>query len=311
MTLTLILTAGGLLLAFFVLFVFLFRGSTVESALVEKVTRPVSVSTNLVTDPTVPALDERGMINVDSVAKPFSWIRGIFSGSPDTNLAKRLALAGFRKPAHADIFLGSRLVFPPLLAFAVAYVAGENGVFYFLLTLVLAFFIPDFWLTWAINKRRENIRLAVPDALDLLAICMEAGLSLDQSVLRVGQEIRVAHRGLAEELLQVNMEQRVGVPRLAAWKAMADRLDIENVRAFVAMLIQTDRFGTPLSKSLGAFSDALRTQRRQKAEEVAAKTTIKLVFPLVFFILPEVFIVTVAPAIITVMKNMGALGGNT
>lgn len=310
MTFTLILTAAGLLVAFFVLFVFLFRGSTVESALVEKVTRPVSIS-QLPGDVTVAAAPEQGILDVERVAKPFAWVRGIFSGSPDTNLARRLALAGYRKPAHSDIFLGSRLLLPPVLAFAVAYVAGNNGVFYFLLTLVVAFFLPDFWLTWAINKRRENIRLAVPDALDLLAICMEAGLSLDQSVLRVGQELRVAHPGLSEELLQVNMEQRVGVPRLAAWKAMADRLDIENVRAFVAMLVQTDRFGTPLSKSLGAFSDALRTQRRQKAEEMAAKTTIKLVFPLVLFILPEVFIVTVAPAIITVMKNMGALGGNS
>src|SRR5690348_11701001 len=134
MTLTLILTAGGLLLAFFVLFVFLFRGSTVESALVEKVTRPVQVSRPVGADLTLPVVDEKGVIDIDSVAKPFSWIRGIFSGSPDTTLAKRLALAGYRKPAHADIFLGSRLVFPPLLAFSVAYVAGDNGVFYFLLT---------------------------------------------------------------------------------------------------------------------------------------------------------------------------------
>jgi tight adherence protein C len=134
---------------------------------------------------------------------------------------------------------------------------------------------------------------------------MEAGLGLDQAVVRVGQELRLSHPELSEELLYINFEQRAGVPRLAAWKAFADRADVESVRSFVGMLIQTDRFGTPISRSLGTFSDALRTQRRQLAEEMAAKTTIKLVLPLVFFILPEVFIVTVAPAVLIIMKNLG------
>jgi tight adherence protein C len=138
----------------------------------------------------------------------------------------------------------------------------------------------------------------------MLAICMEAGLGLDQGIVRIGHELRVSHRELSEELLQINFEQRAGVPRLAAWKSFADRANVESVRSFVAMLIQTDRFGTPISKSLGAFSDALRTQRRQKAEELAAKTTIKLVLPLVFLIFPSMGIVTVGPAVITVMKAM-------
>ena len=137
---------------------------------------------------------------------------------------------------------------------------------------------------------------------------MEAGLGLDKAVVRVGQELRVSHPQLSEELLQVNFEQRAGVQRIAAWKAMADRVNVENVRSFVAMLIQTDRFGTPISKSLGVFSEALRTQRRQQAEEMAAKTTIKLVLPLVFLILPDVFIVTVGPAIITIIRSVGVLG---
>jgi tight adherence protein C len=114
---------------------------------------------------------------------------------------------------------------------------------------------------------------------------------------------------LSEELLQVNFEQRAGVTRIAAWKAFADRADVESVRSFVAMLIQTDRFGTPIAKSLSAFSDALRTQRRQHAEEMAAKTTVKLVPPMVIFILPDVFIVTVAPAVITVMRSMANIVG--
>ena len=169
----------------------------------------------------------------------------------------------------------------------------QQHVFLFLLTVVLAFFIPDFWLNHAVKKRREQIRLSLPDGLDLLAICMEAGLGLDQGIVRVGQELRVSHPELSEELLQINFEQRAGAPRIAAWKSFSDRADTESVRSFVAMLVQTDRFGTPISKSLGNFSDALRTQRRQKAEEMAAKTTIKLVPPLVFFIFPSIGIVIV------------------
>jgi tight adherence protein C len=163
---------------------------------------------------------------------------------------------------------------------------------------------PDFWLAHAVNRRRDRIRLSLPDGLDLLAICMEAGLGLDQAVVRIGYELRVSHPELSQELLQDNFEQRAGAPRLQAWKSLAERVDVESVRSFVAMLIQTDRFGTPISKSLGNFSDALRTQRRQQAEEKAAKTTIKLVIPLVLFIFPSIFIVTVGPAVITIMRSL-------
>ena len=136
--------------------------------------------------------------------------------------------------------------------------------------------------------------LSLPDALDLLAICMGAGLGLDQAIVRVGHELATSHRELSEEFLQINLEQRAGARRLDAWKAFADRADVENVRSFVAMLVQTDRFGTPISNALSTFSDTLRVQRRQRAEELAAKTTIKLVIPLVLFIFPNIFIVTVA-----------------
>jgi tight adherence protein C len=241
------------------------------------------------------------------LAKPFGRLRGLFAGEPDPDIVRRLLLAGYRKHAHADLFLGVRLGLPALLGFSVAFVAEDNALFLFLLTIIVTFFLPDFWLAHAIKKRRERIRLSLPDGLDLLSICMEAGLGMDQAVVRVGQELRVSHSELSEELLQVNFEQRVGVARIAAWKAMADRVNVESVRSFVAMLIQTERFGTPISKSLGVFSDALRTQRRQLAEERAAKTTVKLVLPLVFLILPNVFLVTVAPAVITIMGSMGGI----
>jgi tight adherence protein C len=177
---------------------------------------------------------------------------------------------------------------------------SDNTIIFFLIAVVIGFFAPDFWLAHATKKRRERLRLSLPDGLDLLSICLEAGLGLDQGVVRVGQELHVSHPELSEELLLVNFEQRAGVQRNAAWQSFATRANFESARSFVAMLIQTDRFGTPIAKSLGAFSDALRTQRRQKAEEMAAKTTIKLVPPLVFFIFPSMGVVVVGPAVIAV-----------
>src|SRR5439155_2998131 len=246
---------------------------------------------------------------VDFLAKPFTLIRSLFAPEPDPQLVRRLMLAGYRKPAHADIFLGSRLAIPAALGLLIALFIGSNTIIFFLIAVAVGFFIPDFWLSWAINKRRDQIRLSLPDGLDFLAICIEAGLGLDQAIIRLGQELYVSHPALSEELLQINFEQRAGVPRITAWKTFSDRVDLENVRSFVAMLVQTDRFGTPISKSLGNFSDALRTQRRQKAEEMAAKTTIKLVPPLVFFIFPSIGIVVVGPAVITVMKNLAHIVG--
>jgi tight adherence protein C len=251
----------------------------------------------------------RSAVSADFLAKPFAAFRRFFSPTPDPALVRRLMLAGYRKPAHPDIFLGARLALPAVLGLSVALLVSNNTFFFFILTLGLAFFLPDFWLSHAINKRREKIRLSLPDALDLLSICMEAGLGLDQGIVRIGQELRISHPELSEELLQINFEQRAGMPRIAAWKSFSDRANVESVRSFVAMLIQTDRFGTPISKSLGTFSEALRTQRRQKAEEMAAKTTIKLVPPLVFFIFPSIGIVVVGPAVITVMKNIAHIVG--
>jgi len=304
MTLTLLLLVMGSFLGFFLLFVFALKPASAESALLEKVAQQVHGSEGRKT-----SRPWRSALSLDRLAKPFGRVRGLFAGGPDPDLVRRLLLAGYRKHVHADLFLSVRLGLPALLGFSVAFVVEDNALLFFFLTIIVTFFLPDFWLAHAIDRRRERIRLGLPDGLDLLSICMEAGLGLDQAVVRVGQELRLSHPELSEELLQVNFEQRAGVPRLAAWKAMAERVSVESVRSFVAMLIQTDRFGTPISRSLGIFSDALRTQRRQQAEELAAKTTVKLVLPLVFLILPNVFIVTVAPAVITVMKSMGDLAG--
>ena len=275
-----------------VLLVMLGRPSA-QSVLLDEVTRGVRETGS------VPG-EWRSKVSADFVAKPFTWFRRFFSAEPDPAIVRRLLLAGYRKPYHADIFLGSRLVVPAVLGIAVALLFTDNVVIAFLIAVIVGFFAPDFWLGHAINKRREELRLSLPDGLDLLSICLEAGLGLDQGIVRVGQELRVSHTALSEEFLLINFEQRAGVQRNAAWQSFSQRADFESARSFTAMLVQTDRFGTPVAKSLGTFSDALRTQRRQKAEEMAAKTTIKLVPPLVFFIFPSMGVVVVGPAMIAV-----------
>ena len=292
---TFIVLGIGLFIGFLLLFLLLMPRPSAAGALLHEATRPMRMEAE------VPAW--RAAVNVDFLAKPFTLVRSLFAAEPDPNLVRRLMLAGYRKPAHADLFLGSRLAIPAILGLVVVTFVSAN-IIYFLVALVVGFFIPDFWLGRAINKRREEIRLSLPDGLDFLAICLEAGLGLDQGIVRLAQELHVSHPALSEELLQINFEQRAGVPRITAWKSFSDRVDLESVRSFVAMLIQTDRFGTPISKSLGNFSDALRTQRRQQAEEMAAKTTVKLVFPLVFFIFPAMGIVVVFPPFISIIRHM-------
>jgi tight adherence protein C len=292
---TFVILGVCLFVGFVFLFLLLTQRQSPAGALLQEAVRPVRGQMEL------PAW--RTAVDVDILAKPFTLVRRLFSPEPNPALVRRLMLAGYRKPAHADIFLGARLAIPAAFGVLIGLFAGNYAIFYFIIAIGVGFFLPDFWLNWAINKRREKIRISLPDGLDFLAICLEAGLGLDQGIIRLGQELGVSHPALSEELLQINFEQRAGMPRITAWKAFSDRVDLEMVRSFVAMLIQTDRFGTPISKSLGTFSDALRTQRRQQAEETAAKTTIKMLFPLALCIAPAMGIVLLGPAALSLIKN--------
>ena len=251
----------------------------------------------------VPGGDSNSKI-VEWVARPFGYVRGLFSQQPDPVLARRLANAGYRQPAHADIFLGTRLGVPAVLCVLVVLLFQESTILFLIIAAVIGFFAPDFWLAEAIKSRRKRIDLSLPDALDLMTICMDAGLALDQSIVRVGQELSVTHPDISQEFLQINFEQRAGVPRIESWKAFAERINLESLRQFVAMLVQTERFGTPLGVALATFADSLRTERRQKAEELGAKAAIKLIFPMVLFIFPTVFIVTIGPAVIGLLRNV-------
>jgi tight adherence protein C len=227
-------------------------------------------------------------------------IRGIIAGT-DANLEYKLMLAGFRKPEHMEIFTAVKML-GPIAGVILGSFFASNLAVAILLGAVVGFFGPDLVLSSLVTRRQEKIRLALPDALDLLVVCMEAGLGIDQAMVRVGDEMVLTAPDLAEEFQIINREQRAGKPRLDAWRSMAERVDNDFVRQFVTMLIQTERFGTPIAHALGIFADTLRTRRTQVAEEAAAKTGVKLLFPLVFFIFPSIFVVTIGPAIIGLAK---------
>jgi len=237
----------------------------------------------------------------------FAPLRKMLGMADDGDTAQRLATAGYREPVYVDLFYTLRMLGPVIGALIAGFLLrGQNVIMWFFVLGAVGYLAPDWWLTNAVNRRRERIRLGLPDALDLLVICMEAGLGMDQALIRIGEEIKLSHKDLSDEFLLIRLEQRAGKPRIEAWRNMANRTGLEVCRSFVNMLVQTERFGTPLSKSLGYFADALRTRRRQQAEEMAAKTTIKLVFPLVFFIFPSMFIVLLVPALISISHSFSA-----
>jgi tight adherence protein C len=218
---------------------------------------------------------------------------------------QRLIRAGYRSESAINLFYGAKVLVPvilSLLAFTTG--VGRYSPFFVYLTAIgLGFLLPDFWLGNRISTRQARIRLGLPDVLDLLVICIEAGLSLDQAVARTAEELNLAQPAICDELAIVVLEQRAGCPRADAWKHFADRTNVESVRNLVSVLVQSEKFGTSIAKTLRVHSDTLRTQRRQRVEEQAAKTTIKLVFPLVLFIFPSLFLVTLGPAAITVMES--------
>ena len=238
---------------------------------------------------------------ISSIFKP---VRGLITGS-DEDLAYRLTLAGFRKPEHVEIYTALKMLLP---VFAIAAGSFFSNMFTAIVVGSLAgFFGPDLILSNLVSRRQDSIRRALPDALDLLVICMEAGLGIDQAMVRVGEEIKLTSPPLAEEFQIINREQRAGKPRLDAWRSMAGRIDIEFIRQFITMLVQTERFGTPVAQALSQFADAVRLRRTQVAEELAAKTGVRLLFPLILFIFPSIFVVTIVPAILSIVKMLSDL----
>lgn len=223
--------------------------------------------------------------------------------SENPRLKERLAQAGIRSRSGMDAYFAAQYLVP-IGGAALGTLFGSNLVLCVLAFGVAGYLAPDMWLNWMMGRRRKRIRRSIPDSLDLMVICVEAGLGLDQALLRIGQELAVSHPDIHDEFVQVNREQRAGRPRLEAWQNLAERTEIDEFRSFVGMLTQTDKFGTPIAKALSRFSEEIRTKRKQAAEEAAAKTKIKIIFPLVLCIFPCIFIVLLAPAVLNIMSGL-------
>ena len=214
--------------------------------------------------------------------------------------------AGYRSAGAYQTYLLIRWALPVILALLglvyAKFVGLESRLVFMILLAagVVGFLLPDFALRRKVRKRQEEITDALPDGLDLLVVCVEAGLGLNAAFVKITEEFRLSSPSLSEEFDIVNREMVAGKPRQEALRALAERTGVEDIKSLVAMLIQTEKLGTSLAQSLRVHSDSLRMRRRQKAEEAAAKTTIKLVFPLVFLLFPALFIVILGPGVIKI-----------
>jgi tight adherence protein C len=228
------------------------------------------------------------------------------------NLRLRLTQAGYRREEALTIFFGIRIVFA-LSLFAVfsTSILSKPNLTLALGGLGLGYVLPGMVLARMAKRRAHRIRLSLADMLDLLVVSVEAGLGLDQALSRVGQELAFAYPELSAELKLINLELRAGKPRSEALRNLADRTGVDDLSSLVTMLIQTDKFGTSVAQSLRVYSETLRTKRRQRAEEAAAKTGVKMVFPLVFCIFPAIWVVTIGPAAIRFITVLFPLIENT
>lgn len=214
-------------------------------------------------------------------------------------LRLRLVQAGYRREEALTIFFGIRVVFALVLfALCSSAIVIKPNLLLALGALAIGYVLPGMLLARMAKRRAHRIRLSLADMLDLLVVSVEAGLGLDQAISRVGAELAFAYPELSDELRLINLELRAGKPRSEALRNLAERTGVDDLNSLVTMLIQTDKFGTSVAQSLRVYSETLRTKRRQRAEEAAAKTGVKMVFPLVFCIFPAIWVVTIGPAAI-------------
>ena len=231
----------------------------------------------------------------------------------DSEKRLKFLRAGVRGENILSVFWGTKILLAIVFAmgfliFAVVSLKTLTTAVLIYLVILLALvglILPDIWLHVRTAKRKKMLFRGFPDALDLLVVCVEAGMGLDMSIHRVGEEIGLTHPELAEELKLLNLELRAGKTRHSALRNLAKRTDIEDVKSLVTLLIQTDRFGTSIAQALRVYSDSFRTTRYQRAEEIAAKMGTKLVFPLAFCMFPAFFVVAVGPALIQMFRVFG------
>ena len=235
------------------------------------------------------------------------------SAAEAKNIEKKLMQAGFRSPGASLVYraiqLGSMVGFPATVALICAVLARplSGAILWILAAFVMGFFLPRYALRRMIRSRQQQVRWGLADALDLMVISIEAGLGLNAAMMKVSSELKDVHPDISDEFELANLEIRVGRERDEALRNLADRTGVDDLRSLVAMLIQTDRFGTSITKAIRAFSDSLRTKRRQRAEQAAQKAAVKLLFPLACFLFPTLFIAILGPAALQLIDTLGKM----
>ena len=251
-----------------------------------------------------------GAAGITLTDKPDAVIKRVTTFVPKSpkemgRLQRRMTRAGYRNPRAAVYFAVAEIVLPVVFAVAMIVSFGVvRGGIYALLAAGVGYALPGFWLAHKTSQRQKQIQNGLPDALDLLIVCVEAGAGLDAAIVKASEELAISYPALAEEMRLITTETRAGKPRLDAFRNFATRTGVEDVRSLVAMLVQTDKFGTSIAQALRTHAATSRTKRRQRAEERAAKLGVKLVFPLVFCLFPALYVVVLGPAVIKIMESL-------
>ena len=262
-------------------------------------------------DSTFDSPTERLVEKIARATKPIAKLSMPEEGFEGSPLRRRFVMAGIRNSAAPTAFFGAKTVLAvglPMLMFIVLSVLiqpplkGNALLFWLLLSAALGYYLPNIVLSRMVFIRQREIFENFPDALDLMTVCMEAGLGTESALNKVGEEMVHKSEVLSDEVRLVNLELRAGAPRDRALRNLALRTGVEEVDGFVSMIIQAERFGTSIAQSLRVHSDMLRTRRRQKAEEAAAKIALKLLFPLIFGIFPTLMLVLMGPAMIQIYR---------
>jgi tight adherence protein C len=264
----------------------------------------------------MPSSDEEKTSVTGNLTKLFTGIGSRFSNKSSaayTGLRLRLLQAGIRSQNAAQVFWGAKIWSPVILLLSfigirlavpqVKLMSAPAVLSTLIAVGLLGFYLPEVWLNLKAGLRKTKIMQDLPDALDLLVVCVEAGLGLDSAFKRVADEMIITSPQLSDEFKLLNLELRAGKPRQDALRNLSARTDIDSLKSLVTLMIQTEMFGTGITKALRVFSDSFRTKRFQKAEEIAAKLPVKMLIPMVFFIFPTFMAVMVGPAAISIWDN--------
>jgi tight adherence protein C len=300
------LTVGLVFLAIVMLSAALYRMTSVRQTVVDERLRDFSV----IGDPR----DMRLMVSAgrESAVEKFlgRFSKLVPQAFKPGDVRTMLVRAGFRRSSAVPAYIGAKLLFAVLVPIAllspgILLGRGSSGFVFLAAALaLLGWFIPNIYVARRTSNRKTEIIHALPDALDLMVVCVEAGLGLNAAILRVGQETRLTSPELSSELRLVNQEILAGKPRAEALRNLAERTGVDDMKSLVAMLVQTDKLGTSIAASLRIQADSLRTKRRNRAEEAARKVAVKLVFPLVLFIFPELLVVLIGPGMIGLFRAL-------